>query len=332
MAKKPSVAELRKRLTEFGYTEEEAQAIKKTEALKIIEEVLVNEKETEYPNFDLDDEENYIDPSLTTEIEQDILLKDCIKEDIEKDIDFDKVMEGLDIVFPEDNEPPIDECKIPTPKDPEWTDYVLADLTSDEKIKENPTTNGLRRLVEKFIGEIVESNTTILQTPSPDNEKRATVMVEIVIQTEYGQSKFSGAADVYSGNSTLPFSNHPVATAETKAEGRAYKRALKIRTSTWEELEGASSTSQKTPTEEFPQYIKEEQLNFLDILGKRLNINIVKFITLRCKLNNGDVRKLSYEQGGNLVNVLSSVQENKGDYLEEIKAECVGYNANWLQS
>ena len=82
-----------------------------------------------------------------------------------------------------------------------------------------------------------------------------------------------------------------------------------------------------TPTEEFPQYIKEEQLNFLDILGKRLDINVERFIKTQCELNNGDIRKLSYEQGGNLVSILSNMQENK----EDVEAECVGYNTDWLQ-
>ena len=303
--KKMKVADLREILTTepFGYTQEEVRGIKgKAKLIETIEEVIKNEEETDIP--DLDD---VIGNVIGNVIDESDDVNDGY---VEKTME--EVLEDM-----------ADPNSSPQPKDPEWTDYILSDLTEDEKIKENPTTDGLRRLVEKFIGEIVESNTDVLQAPSPDNERRATVKVEIVVRTRYTDLRFSGAADVYPGNSVVPFCNHPVATAETKAEGRAYKRALKLRrVSTWEELDG-STTQPSEPTEEFPTFIKEEQINFLDVLGQRLDIDLNKFISTKHEIK--DVRKLSYEQGGKLVGELSSMQNNK----EEIDKDIQGYQKDW---
>ena len=38
----------------------------------------------------------------------------------------------------------------PSPNDIEWNDYVLGLLSDDEKIADNPTTDGLRRIFEVY--------------------------------------------------------------------------------------------------------------------------------------------------------------------------------------
>ena len=64
-----------------------------------------------------------------------------------------------------------------TPNDIEWTDHVLSLLSDDEKIMGNPTTDGLRRIFEIALNCIItDSSSSVVQSPSPENEKRATVV------------------------------------------------------------------------------------------------------------------------------------------------------------
>ena len=222
----------------------------------------------------------------------------------------------------------------PLPCDPEWTDYVLSALTDDEKIKdknsskEYPTTDGLRRLVEKFVGVIVNSHTQIHQVPTPENERRATVSVTIgVMSTRINENmSFCGAADVYIGNLTHPFCQHPVASAETKGEGRAYKKALKIKVSTYEEMvmgEAQSDLPEDFPAD--PQFIKNDQINFIDTICSRMDINVKKFIKGQLVDFDDELQKIPYDKAGSLLAVLQKYQGNEKDIEEGVK----GYRGDW---
>jgi hypothetical protein len=294
------VSELRKILVDnFGLTKGDANKIKgKTSLIDTIEEYQKNREnmdqkqdpdEVEGINDLLDgletpDEDNIM--SVMQTLDRITRVIDTSKNDDVDDVD-DLPMNDLPMNDLPTNDLAVDDSlnnslndKVCRPSDPEWTDYVLSALTDDEKIKdknnpgkEYPTTDGLRRLVEKFVGTIVTSRTQIHQMPSPDNERRATVTVEVEIiprdrytLTRTSLLTFEGAADVYSGNSVIPFCNHPVATAETKSEGRAYKKALKIKVSTYEEI-GQTLSAQDAQSEYYddspnPVYIKDDQIKF----------------------------------------------------------------------
>ena len=63
-----------------------------------------------------------------------------------------------------------------TPNDLGWTDYVLGLLSDDEKIKGNPTTDGLRRVFEIALEcTVINSESIVQQTPDLNNANRATV-------------------------------------------------------------------------------------------------------------------------------------------------------------
>ena len=127
------------------------------------------------------------------------------------------------------------EISSPNITDVEWTEYVLGLLSDDEKIKGNPTTDGLRRIFETALNcVIIDSTSQVVQSPDMHNEKRATVVhdIEYVILGEedaLSKRKVNGAADVYWGNCDKIYRNHPVAVAETRAEGRALRRGLRLR-------------------------------------------------------------------------------------------------------
>lgn len=221
--------------------------------------------------------------------------------------------------------------KKPSPNDLEWNDYVLGLLSEEEKIDGNPTTDGLRRIFEIALDcYIVGSDTNIVQAPSPDNEKRATVTHTISyvlknIESEDEKSKYrsaSGAADVYWGNCDKIYRNHPVAVAETRAEGRALRRALKLRKVVAAE-ELAKDIEDEIDSDSVSK-IATNQINFIDILCKRLDINPNNLIS-SMSLDNSDIRNLTHSDGVSIIRQLSDYQQN----IDNIPSEIKGYTEQW---
>lgn len=287
-------------------------------------------------------------------IETIVDLSKNTKNDDQNDNTFDIILDNLEMQndksqtlpqdFYESDEISQKEERAFIPSDPEWTNYVLGQLTNDEKIKdinntakEYPTTDGLRRLVEKLVGCITQSKTKIHQVPCPENEKRATVSVIVAIiaeqppYREYEPLEFSGAADVYYNNSTIPFSNHPVATAETKAEGRAYKKALKIKVSTFEEVENIQRNFENSSLNNYDGtpidgLIKQDQINFIDIICSRLDINVKKIIEKVLPNSPVTPKEIPYDKACDILTLLQKYQDKE----EEIEKETEGYDPNWV--
>lgn len=220
-----------------------------------------------------------------------------------------------------------------TPNHLEWTDYVLSLLSEDEKISGNPTTDGLRRIFELALNcEVINSTTQIIQSPSPDNEKRATAVHSIsyflkdrgVEPSELNTfiRMVDGAADVYWGNCDKVYRNHPVAVAETRAEGRALRRALKLR-------KVVSAEEVTVETEDHPDLgntskITNNQINFIDVIGKRLNINIVQLL-VKNNFKAENIYNLSHEEAVSIIRLLSKYQQEMGSISEDI----LGYTNEW---
>lgn len=124
------------------------------------------------------------------------------------------------------------EDKMPDMSDPTWTDYVIRQLEPDELYDGNPTTDGLRRIVSKLLGPIVESLPIIAQSPNPGNDNRAVIGWTIAIRWDGVPTdirRFGDVADVYGGNTTNEYAIYASATAATRAEGRALRKALQLR-------------------------------------------------------------------------------------------------------
>jgi hypothetical protein len=217
----------------------------------------------------------------------------------------------------------------PTIHDIEWTDYVLSLLTDDEKIMGNPTTDGLRRIFEKALKcTITEARSEIVQTPSIENEKRATATHSIiyVMNDEPNDSAtkyraISGSADVYWGNCDKIYRNHPVAVAETRAEGRALRRALRLRKVV--AAEEIAKDIEDHPDHDTINKITNNQINFIDVLSKRMDINVTKLIE---KLAPGtkNVYNIQYNDAVNIVQNLTGFQQSN-NIPEELK----GYSSEW---
>lgn len=220
--------------------------------------------------------------------------------------------------------------KKPTINDIGWTDYVLGLLSDDEKISGNPTTDGLRRVFEIALDcVIIESTSSVVQSPTPENEKRATVVHHLTYILNNGydssltkQRAVSGAADVYWGNCDKVYRNHPVAVAETRAEGRALRRGLKLRKVV--AAEELAKDIEDHPDHDTVNKITNNQINFMDVLSKRLDINIIKMLE-ELGHDNKNIYNIEHESAVDISKLLSSYQQDISKIPENIK----GYDPNW---
>jgi hypothetical protein len=220
-----------------------------------------------------------------------------------------------------------------TPNDIEWTDHVLSLLSDDEKINGNPTTDGLRRVFEIALNcAVVESTSNVVQTPDINNEKRATVVHTIgyILNNSDSNSDpmllnmrtVSGAADVYWGNCDKVFRNHPVAVAETRAEGRALRRGLKLRKVV--AAEEIAKEIEDNPDGDTVSKISSNQINFIDVLSKRMDINVTKMLA-NFGHTDKNVYNIEHSDAINFIRTLTSYQQDISNIPEDIK----GYDSNW---
>lgn len=218
-----------------------------------------------------------------------------------------------------------------SPCDVEWTDHVLGFLNDDEKIAGNPTTDGLRRIFEKVLNcRLIGSTSTVSQSPSIDNERRATVVHSLTYRLNpqspdpegINTLTTDGSADVYWGNCDKIYRNHPVAVAETRAEGRALRRALKLR-----KVVAAEEIAKDIDTEHLEQNnlnkINNSQINFFDVFGQRLNISIPKLLN-SINIDYKTIYDISYDDAVKTITQLSSYQQNGS-----IPSSILGYDTNW---
>lgn len=219
---------------------------------------------------------------------------------------------------------------IKTPHSIDWTEHVLSMLTDDEIISGNPTTDGLRRIFELVLNcEVIESTASVVQAPSPENEKRATVVYTITyivkddnVRDDCRTKTISGAADVYWGNCDKVYRNHPVAVAETRAEGRALRRALRLRKVV--AAEEIAKDIDDHPDANSVSRISNNQINFIDVISKRLDVNPIKVFN-ELAIDSSNVYNISHEDGVKTIHTLSGYQTNIGSIPEQIK----GYDPNW---
>lgn len=221
------------------------------------------------------------------------------------------------------------EAGVVTPNDLGWTDHVLSLLSDDEKIAGNPTTDGLRRVFEIAINcTVIKAESAVVQAPCQENEKRATVVHSLTyflndstVHAETRMRSVSGAADVYWGNCDKIYRNHPVAVAETRAEGRALRRALKLRKVV--AAEEISKEIEDHPDGNTINKITNNQINFMDVLGKRLNINLHKLLE-SLAIEHKNIYNIMYEDAVNTIKILTQYQQENN-----VPAEMIEYESNW---
>ena len=220
----------------------------------------------------------------------------------------------------------------------EWNDFVMAHFHRNELIDGNPICAGLRRVAEFLLGDIIESGPEqvfpAMDGSAPD---RATVVFKVVFNwmNSGEQRVYKEVADVWHGNTDDLFCAHPVATASTRAEGRALRKALKLRCLAAEELAKKDIVSivresvKKTPTSgeyEAGKTISSQQIQFIDNKCSTLDIDAFAFINMGNSsfANVGEVTKDSAKK---MIKVLNNYQNDSGEIPDNIK----GYKVNWRE-
>jgi hypothetical protein len=212
------------------------------------------------------------------------------------------------------------------PYNPTWNDHVMEQFLPDELIDGRPTVDGLRRVAENLLGTILEISSTVIQVPTHENGMRATVKVSVIFEYTTNQSqKYEGVADVCELNAKSPYYLHPTSTAETKAEGRALRKALKLRRILSAEEMG---TSTNIPESNAPANITDTQITFIDLMCgntmRGMNIDVVKLVHYY-GYDVTNIKKLKHEDSLALQKILSDFQND----TTKIPIEIIGYDAGW---
>ena len=250
---------------------------------------------------------------------EDVFDKDVIvTEDLDNDSGTPELIEGGVSITQ-------NSCLLPNPNDAGWTDYLISQLRANELQDGHPTNFGLRRLVETFIGQIAVIDTDVIEAPKESNHNRATVKVKIEILCQNGDYlTFSGVADSYDGNTDVVYRKYPTAIAETRAESRAFRKALRIQTVSADELSKVASEDSR---EERESYITDSQINVFNIVGQRTNINIKAFIN-SIYPQIVDVKQLKHGEAADLIKKISEYQQDTSKITKELE----GYEANWSKA
>jgi hypothetical protein len=189
--------------------------------------------------------------------------------------------------------------------DPDWSDYVMSLFAKDELQGDNPKTDGLRRVAQKLIGQIAESKTKIVQAPTKENGNRASVEHTIVFALRSFDDSgiqlyktIMAVADCWSENTISPYNQHPSATAETRAEGRALRKALGIKNISAEEKsvreESDIQAAQDRSLFDNEALIDEGRVLGITLLCQRCNINVSAFINSGKRAYN-DIKEVPYD-------------------------------------
>ena len=260
-------------------------------------------------------------------------MEDQVVDNVNLDADFEEVNDSPELEIKEDEQ----EGEVtPSVTSEDWHEYVMSQFKPNELIDGNPITAGLRRVVEVVLGEVIETGPVeVFPATDPDGPGRATVIYRVVLEEyESGRTKsYSDTADVWHGNTDDLFCAHPVATACTRAEGRALRKALKLRVLAAEELAKKdivgivqqSVNQQPTDGEWNPdEKVSPQQINFIDNKCSQLDIDVMKFV------NSGStsypsINNVTKDTAKNMIVELNKYQNQTTNIPPEVK----GYVSNW---
>ena len=216
---------------------------------------------------------------------------------------------------------------------PEWHEHVMTLFDKSELIDGNPLVAGLRRVAEIVLGPIIFSGPTqVFPVKESDHHGRATVV--FTVEFESGL-RYAEVADVWEGNTDDMFCAYAVATASTRAEGRALRKALKIRGVAAEEItrkntaqivRTASQTASNASTDgDFNESARmsDAQHNFIDVKCRQLNVSGKDLFKQIFQTDAN--RKVSKKVASDIIDQLNEYQRDKTSIPELI----TGYKEEW---
>lgn len=230
----------------------------------------------------------------------------------EKSVNFEEFEEDTAIISKNPYTP------LPKYGTKEWQNYVMSQFTPDELNDGAPTCNGLRRVAEELLGEIVFSAPTqVFPATDSNGPGRATVVFTVKIAWKLGLPEyvdinsfevpvreFGDVSDCWTGNTEDKYAVHPSATASTRAEGRALRKALKLNVVTAEEKANDKDASEVVAKAEEKIHgrqvnwdggnvISSSQVNFITNKCRQLGLDVEKFINIEFYCYNKDNKLVS---------------------------------------
>lgn len=213
---------------------------------------------------------------------------------------------------------------------PEWNDFVMSKFAENELIDNMPIAAGLRRVAELLLGQIVFSGPTQVFPPKDDSSHgRATVVWKV----EFADGcAFSDVADCWEGNTDDMFVAYSVATAATRAEARALRKALRLRAVAAEEVtkkntaaivKESSKLSSTTGEYEDQSRMTDPQAAFISVKCKQLDINPLLFF--KEIMNVSALNRVTKRIASDAIDKINQLQRNTSDISSSIK----GYVEDW---
>lgn len=207
---------------------------------------------------------------------------------------------------------------------PEWTPYVLSLLTKDEFKEDKPTAPGLKRVSNLIFGagRISES-----QTVHHVSYDYAAVSITLTLDC----NNIVGSAECSQDNTDEPYNKYPLATAQTRALSRAYKRLLGIDIITAEESSRKAAISNNVESDEEAGSITSTQVKFIDLLASKLGptgVNVqavVNQLHINKSISTPNVKHLSHADALIINETLDEMSKDTSKIHEELK----GYDKNW---
>ena len=220
---------------------------------------------------------------------------------------------------------------MPEITDPEWNDHVMSLFQDNELMDGMPLAAGLRRVAELVLGPIVFSGPIQVFPPSNDNAHgRATVVFKVKFRS--GMC-YCEVADCWEGNTDDAFCAYAVATASTRAEARALRKALRLRAVAAEEITkkntaqivrdiSKSQGADKTGGEyEDSARMSDAQANFISVKCRQLNVNAKTLIGEVLKVKG----KVTKKKASEAIEVLNKYQREPVN----IPSSVLGYTEEW---
>ncbi len=232
--------------------------------------------------------------------------------------DLDLQLEAI-----EDDSPPVETLEraigIKYGYNKEWNDYILGLLDEAETFDGYPKVNGLSRLVD-ILGDVISSKATQVIVTHGEN-RCVTVNYEIQIEWKlntpvgFGNLNFTpqirtfgGVADAEYDRSNT-FMKHAAALAETKAYGRALRKALAVSTIAAEEM--LAGDSEGLPKAKDSATITPPLKSVIQAKALGLNLNLDEVIK---EWNKGEyiaLENLTVQGGRDLFTFINKYQQGK---------------------
>ena len=211
----------------------------------------------------------------------------------------------------------------------EWHDFVMSLLDETEQVDGYPKADGLLRVSELLLGDIVDCRPLEVVPVNGNGLGRATVSFYVTFQWwDDTLRTYGDVAYVSTDNIEDEFLVFATATASTRAEGRALRKALKLKKCTAEEITEKQPVKSKGRSDKSDKngapLASEQQIQFLTDRCKSLNIDVIKFINSSDERYNS-VDVVTKKKCSAFLDLINQYYRKE----KEIPEEVLGYQANW---